>query len=90
MFMRLPTDLKKHASGGLASVLLTLVAAVAVAAATDSPAQNWWEPNSGKTLAASIAYANGSGALAILNTAGAMPRRRPPPRWSAVPVQDPH
>ena len=71
MFMRLPTDLKKHASGGLASVLLTLVAAVA--AATDSPAQNWWEPNSGKTLAASIAYANGSGALAILNTAGAMP-----------------
>jgi hypothetical protein len=55
------------------AVIATLALSVAYGAAaqTASP-DSWWQPNSGQRMQASIAYADGSGAVQLLNTGGAL------------------
>jgi hypothetical protein len=54
------------------------VAAAAVWLATSAPAGEWWAPGDGRPLPAEASYANGAGALGILNTAGTIDTRGHP------------
>jgi hypothetical protein len=77
--MRLPTNVRgtrKAGSTGAALAGLTLLGGVlwtALSLASDGAAPDaWWVPDSHRTLDAKVAYANPSGALSILNEAGAV------------------
>jgi hypothetical protein len=53
------------------AAILGLIAACG-AAAQETPGDSWWQADSGRHLPASIAYADDSGAVQILNAAGAL------------------
>jgi len=54
------------------------IAASAVCWASSAAAGEWWAPGDGRLLPAEAAYTNASGALGILNTAGAVDTRGHP------------
>ena len=56
---------------GSVCLLAALFSSMSVAA-QDQRASRWWSPGDGRTLPAAVDYANGEGALGILNTAGAI------------------
>src|SRR5512145_569617 len=54
------------------------VGASAVWLAARPPAGEWWAPGDGRPLPAEASYANGAGALGILNTSGTIDTRGHP------------
>ena len=58
--------------------MASAVAASAAWLASGAAAGEWWEPGDGRPLPAEALYANASGALGILNTAGTIDTRNHP------------